>query len=49
MQTRGIEVSQLYTLVRDTTNLTGVQAKILDHILHPWLDIFPCRRYLSGG
>ena len=32
MQTRGIEVSQLYTLVRDTTNLTGVQAKILDHM-----------------
>ncbi len=25
-------VSQLYTLVRDTTNLTGVQAKILDHM-----------------
>ena len=32
MQTRGIEVSQLYTLVRDTTDLTGVQAKILDHM-----------------
>lgn len=32
MQTRGIEVSHLYTLVRDTTNLTGVQAKILDHM-----------------
>ena len=32
MQTRGIEMSQLYTLVRDTTNLTDVQAKILDHM-----------------
>ena len=31
MQTRGIEMSQLYTLIRDTTNLTEVQAKILDH------------------
>ena len=32
MQTRGIEMSQLYTLVRDTTKLTDVQAKILDHM-----------------
>ena len=32
MQTRGIEMSQLYTLARDTTNLTDVQAKILDHM-----------------
>ena len=32
MQTRSIEVSQLYTLIRDTTRLTGVQAKILDHM-----------------
>ena len=32
MQTRGIEMSQLYTLVRDTTRLTDVQAKILDHM-----------------
>lgn len=32
MQTRGLEMSQLYTLVRDTTNLTDVQAKILDHM-----------------
>ena len=32
MQTRSIEVSQLYTLIRDTTKLTGVQAKILDHM-----------------
>ncbi len=32
MQTRGIEVSQLYTLIRDTTGLTDVQAKILDHM-----------------
>ena len=31
MQTRGIEMSQLYTLIRDSTNLTEVQAKILDH------------------
>lgn len=32
MQTRGLEMSPLYTLVRDKTNLTDVQAKILDHI-----------------
>ncbi len=32
MQTRGIEVSQLYTMIRDTTGLTDVQAKILDHM-----------------
>ena len=31
MHTRGIEMSQLYTLIRDSTNLTEVQAKILDH------------------
>ncbi len=32
MQTRGLEMSRLYTLVRDTTDLSEVQAKILDHI-----------------
>lgn len=32
MQTRGLEMSRLYTLIRDTTDLSEVQAKILDHI-----------------
>ncbi len=32
MQTRTIEMGQLYTLARDITNLTDVQAKILEHM-----------------
>lgn len=32
MQTRGLEMSRLYSLAVDTTNLTDVQAKILDHL-----------------
>lgn len=51
MQTRGIEVSPLYTLVRDTTNLTDVQAKILDHMqvaLQCASDISRCQVFLAA-